>query len=47
MILGITTDMLGESTTVTLKHNCMDIDVKSVLNEDIQYTSTSCKLKII
>jgi len=39
--------MLGDSTTVILKQNCMDIDDQSVLNEDISSSPTSCKLKII
>ncbi|KAL4148699.1 hypothetical protein QTP88_002869 [Uroleucon formosanum] len=33
--------MLGECTTVTLKHNCMAIDDQSVLNEDILSSPTS------
>lgn len=47
MLLGITTDMLGDSTAVTLKHNCMDIDDQNILNEDIPSSPTPCKLKII
>jgi len=46
LLLGIT-DTLGDRTTVTLKHNCMDIDDQSVLNENIPSSPTPCKLKII